>query len=256
MDKRILLHSFPRSGNHLVRAFIELLSGLPTKGCPGAFNDRPILHSGLYDNYKLRNTSGNKLKEFIQSKTLEYISKEYYIAYKSHFTNEFLINKKTVLRKGANPFTIFLFRNPESALKSHFIRSFYCGVNNLEKARIWFEDAITCYQESLSLSDEINSKSSAFTVLEFDSLMENDSLSEWLKIYELILKIDSVAIPKVDHLNSLVQVSKLIARRASPTSAALMKPLEVDFVKEVMFPFEKRINDLDMQYRKILNIFS
>lgn len=36
------LCSFPRSGNHLVRFFIELLSGMPTSGCPGNRADTPI----------------------------------------------------------------------------------------------------------------------------------------------------------------------------------------------------------------------
>ena len=251
MEKRILLHSFTRSGNNLVRAFLEVLTGFPTQGCPGAFKDRPILHNGLYNTYKFKKGSGYKPKEFIKSKILHYISKKHYIAYKSHFSREFYINKKEVYRMGAKPFAIFLFRSPKSALKSHFIRSFYSGVNNLEKAHIWFEEAITLYQDSLSLSYELNSKGAEYAVLEFDSLVENESLSEWRKVYELILKMDFVSIPKIDNLESIVKVSKIIARRSSPTSASFMKPLAVDFVQEVMSPFEKRINDLHTKYRKL-----
>ena len=251
MDKRILLHSFPRSGNHLVRAFLELLTGFPTQGCPGAFKDRPILQSGLYTKYKLRKFLGNNLKEFIQSKILDYISKKYYIAYKSHYDREFYINKKAVLSVGAKPLPIFLFRAPESALISHFTRSYYLGVNNLEEANIWFEEAISCYEESLNLCYKIISSGSEFVVLNFDSLLENDSLTEWHKIYELILKMDSVSIPNIDHLHSLVKVSKLLARRASPTSAAIMKPLPKDFVQVVISSYKIRINDLNLKYRKL-----
>ena len=256
MDKRILLHSFPRSGNHLVRAFLEVLTGFPTRGCPGVFKDRPILQNGLYTKYKLRNFLGNNLKEFIQSKILDHISKEYYIAYKSHYDKEFYINKKAVLSLGAKPLPIFLFRNPESALMSHFTRSFHLGVNNLEKANIWFEEAISFYQESLSLTNKLYSSGSEFTVLEFDSLVKDDCHSEWSKIYKLILKMDYINIPNIDSLDSLVKVSKIIARRSSPTSAAFMKPLEEDFVKEVMLPFERRINDLEINYRKLVSKIS
>lgn len=255
MEKRILLHSFTRSGNNLVRAFLEVLTGFPTQGCPGAFKDRPILHNGLYNTYKLKKGSEDKPKEFIKSKILHYISKKYYIAYKSHFSREFYINKEEVYRKGAKPFVIFLFRRPTSALKSHFTRAFYSGVNTIEKAHTFFEEAISFYQESLSLTNELYSSGSEFTVLEFDSLMKDDCLSEWCKIYKLILKMDYITIPNIDSLDSLVKVSKIIARRSSPTSADFMKPLEVDFVKEVMLPFERRINDLDINYRKLVSKF-
>ena len=67
--------------------------------------------------------------------------------------------------------------------------------------------------------------------------------------------MDYITIPNIDSLDSLVKVSKIIARRSSPTSADFMKPLEVDFVKEVMLPFEKRINDLDINYRKLVSKF-
>ena len=67
--------------------------------------------------------------------------------------------------------------------------------------------------------------------------------------------MDYITIPNIDSLDSLVKVSKIIARRSSPTSC-FMKPLEVDFVKEVMLPFERRINDLDINYRKLVSKFS
>ena len=37
-----LLASYPRSGNHMVRAFLEAASGQPTLGCRGNPNDTPI----------------------------------------------------------------------------------------------------------------------------------------------------------------------------------------------------------------------
>ena len=41
------LISFPRSGNHLVRFFIELLTERPTRGCSGNSNDVPI-HMNIF----------------------------------------------------------------------------------------------------------------------------------------------------------------------------------------------------------------
>ena len=42
MNKQNILLSFPRSGNHMMRFFIELLSELPTFGCKYNKNDKEI----------------------------------------------------------------------------------------------------------------------------------------------------------------------------------------------------------------------
>lgn len=44
-----LLMSYPRSGNHLVRAFLEAASGQPTLGCRENPKDLPIRDRGLVD---------------------------------------------------------------------------------------------------------------------------------------------------------------------------------------------------------------
>ena len=44
------LLSFPRSGNHLVRFFIELLTERPTRGCKGNSSDVPIYMNSFTEN--------------------------------------------------------------------------------------------------------------------------------------------------------------------------------------------------------------
>ena len=68
----------------------------------------------------------------------------------------------------------------------------------------------------------------------------------------VVLKFGGTSVGSIDRIK---KVSKIIARRSSPTSADFMKPLEVDFVKEAMLPFERRINDLDINYRKLVSKF-
>lgn len=92
--------SYPRSGNHLIRFFVELLSELPTHGCIGNKKDVPI-YTNIFKNdipFNIKNS-------------------DEYIYFKSHFTkNHFKIKD-----------LIFIVRNPLECISKH---------SNYDKKRI------------------------------------------------------------------------------------------------------------------------
>jgi hypothetical protein len=92
IEKQNIICSYPRSGNHLVRFFIELLSELPTSGCHNNPDDVPI-----YMN-KFKNNIFFNIKD-----------KEKIFFYKKHCMPP-LQNIKNL---------IFLLRNPQEVLLRH-----------------------------------------------------------------------------------------------------------------------------------------
>ncbi|PJE37204.1 hypothetical protein CVM52_07955 [Pseudooceanicola lipolyticus] len=95
--------SYPRSGNHLVRALLEYATQRPTMGCPGASRDTPI-HS--------RNPN--------QQARLIVISEAEPIAYKSHFTNQIQQHEHD---HRIDRF-LLITRDPVEAIASHLARDF------------------------------------------------------------------------------------------------------------------------------------
>ena len=84
--------SYPRSGNHLVRTLIEVMSGRPTLGCPGNPNDVPI-----HLKVEARGTGSIAMRSL------------HPIAHKSHFL------RHAVIHEANSPGTwglIFLTRDP------------------------------------------------------------------------------------------------------------------------------------------------
>lgn len=95
MNKRVLL-SYPRSGNHLVRFFIELLSEKPTSGCLASKTDIEL--------YK------NKYDEHVP---FNIVNKTDFIFYKEHTITD--LNKFI----GTPSFLLFIVRNPREVLLRH-----------------------------------------------------------------------------------------------------------------------------------------
>lgn len=87
-----ILLSFPRSGNHLVRFFIELLSEQPTYGCINNKNDIPIYRNNYENNIPFNINIFNKSNCY----------------YKYHYIPNY---KPTKL--------IFIIRNPNEVLLRH-----------------------------------------------------------------------------------------------------------------------------------------
>lgn len=91
--------SYPRSGNHAVRAIIERFSGRPTLGCPGAERDDPPI-------FFRRQNQRLKLIE---------IRDQQCIARKSHFLREFIKHDEQETEAGI----ILITRDPLEAITSH-----------------------------------------------------------------------------------------------------------------------------------------
>jgi len=95
--------SYPRSGNHAVRAIVERYSGRPTMGCPGSRRDIPIY---------LRAPN-------LQTGTIT-LHDSTPIAYKAHFLHQIAANDKIAGHPtGIVPVT----RDPAMAIASHVYRS-------------------------------------------------------------------------------------------------------------------------------------
>ncbi|WP_146345513.1 hypothetical protein [Falsiphaeobacter marinintestinus] len=94
--------SYPRSGNHLVRALVEFASHRPTLGCPGSTRDTPI-HS----------RDPNAKADVIA------ISDSKPIACKSHFLEQILRHSHDA---HAGRF-LLITRDPVAAISSHLARS-------------------------------------------------------------------------------------------------------------------------------------
>ena len=93
-----ILCSYPRSGNHLIRFLIEILSELPTKGCERNKKDKPIY----------LNTFPEKINFNIKD------SKKY-IYYKYHILNESILKDcKNLIIMVRNPYEVLLRHNNSS----------------------------------------------------------------------------------------------------------------------------------------------
>ncbi len=95
--------SYPRSGNHLVRALIEYASERPTRGCPGASRDTAI-----------HRRDANARSNLIS------IRHEQPVAAKSHFAKQIKQNEEHL---GADRL-ILVTRDPSEAIASHLARTF------------------------------------------------------------------------------------------------------------------------------------
>ena len=95
--------SYPRSGNHIVRALMEMYSGRPTLGCPGSKKDTPIFE-----------------RPPNQSRGLINITDCDPIGYKAHMICEILANSQT---RAAPQKLLLITRNPADAISSHLARS-------------------------------------------------------------------------------------------------------------------------------------
>lgn len=95
----IILLSFPRSGNHLIRFFIEYLTGMPTLGCVDNLKDHPIFS----DYFEL------------DPNILSHVSSDIPICRKAHTAEEctWILQKE----KGAK--LILITRDPVEAIIAH-----------------------------------------------------------------------------------------------------------------------------------------
>lgn len=94
--------SYPRSGNHLVRAIIEAYTNQPTEGCLGAKRDIPICERPVNE------------PRLIQ------IYCDQPIGYKAHFVREIHERDKA---RAQNPMgMVFITRDPAAAISSHSTR--------------------------------------------------------------------------------------------------------------------------------------
>ena len=97
-----ILSSYPRSGNHLVRFFIESLTGEPTSGCRGNPKDIEI-----YKNYNENNTPFKGILSIKTNKT---------VYTKCHFKNQII---SEICRSKGLDNLILIVRNPKECLIRH-----------------------------------------------------------------------------------------------------------------------------------------
>ena len=126
-----ILLSYPRSGNHLLRFFIELLSEIPTYGCIGSTKDIEI--------YK------NKFSENIPFNITNFDKKDCYIKYHNppseniHTNNLILIirNPKEVLLRHNN------YKLNVSSFEIYFKNIDFYNNHKGKKLLLYYEDIIT-----------------------------------------------------------------------------------------------------------------
>jgi hypothetical protein len=137
-----ILLSYPRSGNHLVRFFIELLTEMPTLGCIGNEDiDKPIYKT------KFRTNIPFNIKNNINYNNTECFTKFHFIDNVNNYNYK-------------NNLLIFIIRNPKEVLLRHnkFIyneedfNKYFEGINYYlnfkgEKIILYYEDIITNKKE-------------------------------------------------------------------------------------------------------------
>lgn len=128
-----ILLSYPRSGNHLVRFFIELLSEIPTYGCKGCKHDIEI--------YK------NVFPEKVPFNILDFDKKDCYHKYHSLPSQNIISNKLILIIR--NPNEVLLRHNnyklniKEDSYETYFKNIDYYNNHKGKKLLLYYEDIIT-----------------------------------------------------------------------------------------------------------------
>ena len=127
-----VLLSYPRSGNHLTRFFIELLTGKPTQGCVGSPRDIPIYKNTFPEEVKFNIKDGSE--------------------FGFHKHHEFHFEPKELNK------LIFIIRNPKECMPRHTSNNFKVGnydrcyfgvidkfdeIDDDKKMLLYYEDIIT-----------------------------------------------------------------------------------------------------------------
>ena len=135
MDNGNILLSYPRSGNHLVRFFIELLSETPTYGCDGNNKDIEI--------YK------NVFPEKVPFNISDFDKKECYTKYHKAPSQNSSLNKLIIIIR--NPQEVLLRHNNNTLNITNKWDSYDTYFNNIDffnnhkgkKLLLYYEDIIT-----------------------------------------------------------------------------------------------------------------
>ena len=169
--KNILL-SYPRSGNHLVRFFIELLSEIPTYGCEANKDDIEI--------YK------NVFPEKVPFNVLDFDKKDCYFKYHNVPSQNICLNK-----------LILIIRNPKEVLLRHNnyklnIKGKWGGYETYFENIDYYNNhkgkKLLLYYEDITVNKE-NFINVLYDFLELDNIeKKNYVLSNIDKLYELSSK--------------------------------------------------------------------
>ena len=168
--KNIIL-SYPRSGNHLVRFFIELLSEIPTFGCKKNKKDIEIYR--------------NVFPEKVPFNIADYDSKDCYFKYHSPPSENINLNK-----------LIFIVRNPKEVLLRHnkyklkikdgyenyFENIDYYNNHKGKKLLLYYEDIITNKENFINILYEFldvnNIEKKNYVISNIDKLYDLSSKGE------------------------------------------------------------------------------
>ena len=167
-----ILLSYPRSGNHLVRFFIELLSELPTYGCKGNKQDIEI--------YK------NVFPEKVPFNISDFDKKDCYIKYHNPPSQNIRSNKLILIIR--NPKEVLLRHNNYKlnikgswdSYENYFKNIDYYNNHKGKKLLLYYEDIITNKQKFIN---------TLYDFLDVNNIeKKNDVLSNIDKLYYLSSK--------------------------------------------------------------------
>ena len=231
LSYKLIIQSFPRSGNHLARAFIEIVTGKPTRGCPRTPSDAPIIL--------------NYLNCDLHYRAMERASKKHFIGYKSHFQFEYNFNKREINRQGYKHLPIFIFRDPRDAIKSHMCRAVNEGLSEEKDLDHWTGQTIKLYQQTIDIFEsEVCTTAEDVLALDFSGLVSKSHLVKWLQLYEFLQEHNFQLQAPASEIESIVAASKLIARGVSTSKARNTGLLNSDVIKNQLSKFEKDISAL------------
>tara|TARA_B110001450_G_scaffold105873_1_gene100244 strand:+ start:183 stop:839 length:657 start_codon:yes stop_codon:yes gene_type:complete len=167
-----ILLSYPRSGNHLVRFFIELLSEIPTYGCKGNEKDIEI--------YK------NVFLEKVPFNISDFDKKDCYIKYHNPPSQNIRSNKLILIIR--NPKEVLLRHNNYKlnikgswdSYETYFKNIDYYNNHKGKKLLLYYEDIITNKQKFIN---------TLYDFLDVNNIeKKNDVLSNIDKLYYLSSK--------------------------------------------------------------------
>lgn len=206
------LLSYPRSGNHLVRALLEYGFGRPTLGCFETERDTPIYQR-----------APNRRTGMIQ------ITNQTPIGYKSHFILDTI---KAEMAYGQIPGLVIIVRDPVAGIASHTCRSIK-GLTAFKPKEIRrrVEHGLNSY---MALVHYFCSRPAANKlVVEFERLLDPDTQLDYAN--GLLRRLDCDTRLDRDQLDRLLVVSKDSQESLRKNRPALMADMRAQVAAAVSY---------------------
>ena len=190
-----VLLSYPRSGNHLVRFFIELLTERPTFGCIGNKNDIPIFENKFPKKvlFNIKKDESNKSQNYRKFHIPPNVLSNHTSTFNKHLSMCSGVKNNNTLQTENTTTLIFIVRNPREVLPRNLDYRFNEKIaetyftcldyfNNFERKKciFYYEDLIT---EKNKFIDEL------YNFLEVKNISKKEYVLENLdELYEISKK--------------------------------------------------------------------